>query len=162
METVDIDALDNVAAKLADAGLSPEFISHTVDLPLTHVRQIVAAKRRLSVPTDLDEKITNEVNKLALACLRQAFLTVEFGPAEPRNAIVKTMLGGLVRQVAGGQSSEMEEMRVAFTEVLSEMTNIPEQSTVVTETDVIHVAATTALEPTHDQDEGSGVQTFDD
>lgn len=163
-QTADLDLLDDVAAKLADAGLSPEFISHAVDLPLGHARQIVLTRRKKAtpVPSELDEKITNEVNKLAMACLRQAFLTVEFGPSGPRNDIVKAMITTMARGVASGQSSETEEMRVALTEILADMTTVPKQSTLVTETDIINVAATPALEPTDDQDEGSGVQTFDD
>lgn len=160
----DLDALSGVAAKLADAGLSPEFISHTIDLPLAHVKQIVLTRRRhpAPAPSELDEKITNEVNRLALACLKQAFLTVEFGPAEPRNAIVKTMVGGMVRAVTSGQSSETEEMRIAFTALLADMSSVTPQQQVVTEKDVINVAATPAPQPTDDQDEGFGVQTFDD
>jgi hypothetical protein len=162
--TADLDLIDDVAAKLADAGLSPEFISHTVDLPLNHVRQIVMTRRRRAAPSaiELDEKITNEVNRLAMACLRQAFLTVEFGPAAPRNDIVKAMVSTMARAVASGQSSEVEEMRGALTLLFSDMTNVPKQALIVTETDITHAGVAPASESTDDQDEGFGVQTFDD
>lgn len=158
MTLLDDDTQDQIAERLADAGLSPEFISHVTEAPLQRVRGIVATRRtRTYTASEADEKITNEVQRLAMACLKQAFLTVEFGPSEPRNQIVKTMLSGMVRSVTAGQSSETEEMRVALTALFSDMTDVPSVSTLVTETDILDVAATTALEPVDDQDEGSGV-----
>lgn len=148
--TVDESQLDDVTSRLSDAGLSPEMIAYAVDLPLHRVKSIVV-KRAVS-ESQLDEKITKEVGRLAQLALKQAFLMLEFGPTDQKLAIIKTVLGALARQATAGEASGAEEMRIAFETFVEDMKTVPELSTVVTETDFLDVEVVPPPEDTHDQD----------
>lgn len=147
----DLD-VDGVAARLSDTGLSAEMIAYATDLPLHRVKSIVVKKVGDS---QLDEKITKEVGRLAQLALKQAFLMLEFGPTDQKLAIVKTVLSSLTRQATAGEASGTEEMRIAFESFVEDMKHVPELETVVTETDFLDVEVVPAVEDADDQDERS-------
>lgn len=113
--------LDDVSLKLRDAGLSPEFVAHTLDVPLARVRSL----RHSTPATFADEKLQSEVQKLASAALRQAFRILEFGTSEQKLTIVKSVLSGVVRTASTGRNDEQDEMRTAFAAMLNAMTAVP-------------------------------------
>lgn len=149
---------EQVVMRLADSGLSPEIISYSVGLPITRVRSLIVKRRPGPVPL-IDEKLAEDVRKLAAAALREAHTFLEFGTTETKLTIIKSMLSGLSRHVTTSSSSEAEEARVEFEAMLVEMRTdgIPERDRVVTDDDIIDVKATDAsaspfAESLNDQD----------
>lgn len=148
----DIDALpdsetmsEEVAVKLADAGLSPEIISYAVGLPISQIRTLIVRKRPGPVPL-IDEKLADGVRKLAAAALREAHTILEFGPTEQKMVVIKSMLGGLSRHVAATSSSEVDDQRTEWEAMLVEMRTegIPERERIVTDDSILDVESTDA------------------
>lgn len=144
--------IDSVVERLADAGLSTEMIAYAVDSPTHHIRAVV---RRTSPTGDaLDEKLTKEVSRLAQMALKEAFLILEFGPSEQKMSIIKSVVGGLTRQATAGETSGAEEIRVAFDQFLADQKDVPELTTIVTDSSFVDAQVIPSPQDAYDQDEG--------
>lgn len=121
-----------VIANLHAAGLSNDLIASSLKLPSTQVKAIVLQIRNEPRQV-LDEELAEDVRALASMAVREAKLILEFGTADAKLSIVKSMLSGLSRHVASSVGGEQEEARQAFTRVLEAMKVVPEMEPFVTE-----------------------------
>lgn len=138
----------DVITRLASAGLSADIIAYATETTPGQVRTIIAAHTRQNTPV-LDEKMANEVRSLAAAAVRHAHLILEFGPSEHRLAIIKSMLSGLNRHIAQ-PGNEQEEARSALEALFSDIRDVPQLETVVTDEKIVEVASTESSAQTTD------------
>lgn len=123
---------EQVIANLHAAGLSKDLIASSLNLPATQVKTVILQLTNSPRPV-LDEELAEDVRALASMAVREAKLILEFGTADAKMSVVKSMLSGLSRHVASSVGGEQEEARQAFTRVLEAMKVVPEMEPFVTE-----------------------------
>jgi hypothetical protein len=147
--------LDDVILKLEDIGLSSDLISFAIDVPKSKVHSVLTSVRRRPAPEE--EKLIEEMRRLAHLAIKEAFKILTYGPTEQRLSIIKSMLAPASKLIGSeGQGSTMEA-RLAFETMLSQLSNVPARKTIVTETDILDVAIDAPIESIDDQDDEAWV-----
>lgn len=120
-----------------------EEITETISLSRT---TIVNATRE-------DKEISASYNRLVRAAIKRAEWTLQYGSPDQKMQIIKSAMMSASRLAALDTRSEVEEQRIAFEQLVDEMTDIPEIKHIVTKDHIVDVVSKAIPQSVDDQDD---------
>lgn len=103
----------------------------------------VIVKETVTETVTLDKELAEQVRDLVIMGLNEAKNMLEFGLADQKLAIMKTLLSGATRVLGKDFTSTEQEARFALDRMFSEIRKVK------------HVESQASIEGTYDPDEGS-------
>lgn len=144
--------LPSVAQNLKRLGLSPDTIAHVTGAPRATIREIV--RTRPTVPEE--EELATQVRGLFTLAISQAHRILEWGPAEQRIAIIRSLLSGSAIRFAHSSGGDTQETRRELELLWEETRKVEVPAEVVQPTGEVYEeygpSSGTATQPIDDQD----------
>lgn len=106
------------------AGLPPEMVATTLDIPVGSVRQVAALRRSSTQLTEADAELANQVRALTQYAISEAWIEIQTGAPQDRIALIKILVGRAAGLLGAEGTHQFEEMREMFSNVMTGVRDI--------------------------------------